>query len=144
MDDMEARITDFGLAREMPDAQTHVMASDVVGTVGYIAPELKFTDKCDIYSFGVLLGVLVMGKFPLDEFFQHTEEMSLVKWMRQVITLENLNEAIDAKLLGNGYEEQRLLVLKIACLCTMDDPMERPNSRMMLGVCCPKSSTELD
>ncbi|CAK8566694.1 unnamed protein product [Lathyrus sativus] len=132
-DDMEARIADFGLAKVMPDAQTHITTSNVAGTVGYIAPEyhqiLKFSDKCDIYSFGVMLGVLVIGKLPSDEFFQNTDEMSLVKWMRNVMTSENPKDAIDPKLIGNGYEEQMLLVLKIACFCTMDTPKERPDSK---------------
>jgi len=132
-DDMEARIADFGLAKAMPDYKTHVTTSNVAGTVGYIAPEyhqiLKFTDKCDIYSFGVILGVLVTGKLPSDEFFQHTEEISLVKWLRKILSSENPKEAIDSKLLENGYEEQMLLVLKIACFCTMDDPKERPNAK---------------
>ncbi|XP_058781818.1 leucine-rich repeat receptor-like serine/threonine/tyrosine-protein kinase SOBIR1 [Vicia villosa] len=132
-DDMEARIADFGLAKAMPDAQTHISTSNVAGTVGYIAPEyhqiFKFSDKCDIFSFGVMLGVLVIGKLPSDDFFQSTDEMSLVKWMRNVMTSENPKDAIDAKLIGNGYEEQMLLVLKIACFCTMDNPKERPDSK---------------
>ncbi|OVA20546.1 Protein kinase domain [Macleaya cordata] len=132
-DDLEARIADFGLAKAIPDANTHVTTSNVAGTVGYIAPEyhqtLKFTDKCDIYSFGVLLAVLVTGKLPSDEFFQHTEEMSQVKWLRNVMTSENPRRAIDPNLIGNGYEEQMLLVLKIACFCTLEDPKERPNSK---------------
>ncbi|KAG9155505.1 hypothetical protein Leryth_009940 [Lithospermum erythrorhizon] len=142
-DDMEARISDFGLAKAMPEAHTHVTTSNVAGTVGYIAPEyhqtLKFTDKCDIYSFGVLLGVMVIGKFPSDEFFQHTSEMSLVKWMRNVMTSEDPKRAIDASLLMGDdkvYEEQMLLVLKIACFCTSEMPKERPNSkeiRLMLS-----------
>ncbi|KAK9108324.1 hypothetical protein Syun_024335 [Stephania yunnanensis] len=132
-DDMVARIADFGLAKAVPVANTHVTTSNVAGTVGYIAPEyhqtLRFTDKCDIYSYGVLLAVLVMGKLPSDEFFQHTEEMSQVKWLKNVITSENPKRAIDAKLVGNGYEEQMLLVLKIACFCTLDDAKQRPNSK---------------
>ncbi|XVF54594.1 hypothetical protein PTKIN_Ptkin05aG0194000 [Pterospermum kingtungense] len=132
-DDMEARIADFGLAKAMPDANTHVTTSNLAGTVGYIAPEyhqtLKFTDKCDIYSFGVILGVLVMGKLPSDEFFQHTDEMSLVKWMRNIMISDNPGQAIDPKLQGKGYEEQMLLALKIAYFCTLDDPKERPSSK---------------
>ncbi|KAK1436715.1 hypothetical protein QVD17_02497 [Tagetes erecta] len=132
-DDMEARIGDFGLAKSIPEADTHMTSSNVAGTLGYIAPEyhqtLKFTDKCDIYSFGVLLGVLVMGKLPSDEFFQHTPEVNMVKWIRKVMTSDNPKEAIDPSLLGNGYEEQMLLVLKIACFCTLDNPKERPNSK---------------
>ncbi|KAI8529114.1 hypothetical protein RHMOL_Rhmol12G0201000 [Rhododendron molle] len=132
-DDMEARIADFGLAKAVPDHDTHVTTSNVAGTLGYIAPEyhqtMKFTDKCDIYSFGVLLGVLVIGRLPSDNFFQDTPELSLVKWMRNVMTSEDPNRAIDPKLLGNGHEEKMLLVLKIACFCTLDDPKQRPNSK---------------
>ncbi|XP_058192235.1 receptor-like protein kinase FERONIA [Rhododendron vialii] len=132
-DDMEARIADFGLAKAVPDHDTHVTTSNVAGTLGYIAPEyhqtMKFTDKCDIYSFGVLLGVLVIRRLPSDNFFQDTAERSLVKWMTNVMTSENPNRAIDPKLMGNGHEEKMLLVLKIACFCTLDDPKQRPNSK---------------
>lgn len=132
-DEMEARIADFGLAKAVPDQHTHVTTSNVAGTVGYIGPEyhqtLKFTDKCDIYSFGVVLGVLVIGKLPSDDFFQTTTEMSLVKWMRNIMTSEDPNRALDPKLMGNGHEEKMLLVLKIACFCTLDDPKQRPNSK---------------
>ncbi|KAH9727171.1 leucine-rich repeat receptor-like serine/threonine/tyrosine-protein kinase SOBIR1 [Citrus sinensis] len=132
-DDMEARISEFGLAKRIPDGHTRTTTWSLAGTVGYIAPEchqtVALSDTCDIYSFGVLLAVLVIGKFPSDDFFQHTKEMSLVQWMRNVMTSENPNRAINSKLLGNGYEEQMLLVLKIACFCTLDDPNKRPNSK---------------
>ncbi|GFP88428.1 leucine-rich repeat receptor-like serine/threonine/tyrosine-protein kinase sobir1 [Phtheirospermum japonicum] len=137
-DEMEARIADFGLAKAVPDAHTHITTSNVAGTIGYIAPEyhqtLKFTDKCDVYSFGVLLGALVMGKLPSDEFFQRTDEMSLVKWLRNVMVSGDPKRAIDSKLLGSGFEEQMLLVLKIACFCTLDNPKERPNSKDVRGM----------
>lgn len=132
-DDMEARISDFGLAKAMPDTDTHVTSSNVVGTLGYIAPEYhltsKFTEKSDIYSFGVLLAALVIGKLPSDEFFQRTQEISLVKWLRNVMTGDNPQQAIDPKLIGNGFEEQMLLVLKVAYYCTLDEPKHRPNSK---------------
>ncbi|KAG8378703.1 hypothetical protein BUALT_Bualt07G0012800 [Buddleja alternifolia] len=111
-DEMEARITEFGLAKVVPDAHTHVTTSNVAGTLGYIDPEyyqtFKITDKCDIYSFGVI---------------------SLVKWMRNVMTSDDPKRAIDSRLLGNGYEEQMLFVLKVACFCTLENAKERPNSR---------------
>ncbi|KAK3406597.1 hypothetical protein EUGRSUZ_K02774 [Eucalyptus grandis] len=132
-DDMEARISDFGLAKAMPDRDTHVTFSNVAGTLGYIAPEYhltsKFTEKSDIYSFGVLLAALVIGKLPSDEFFQRTQEISLVKWLRNVMTGDNPQQAIDPKLIGNGFEEQMLLVLKVAYYCTLDEPKHRPNSK---------------
>ncbi|KAM1637471.1 hypothetical protein COP2_015669 [Malus domestica] len=42
---------------------------------------------------------------------------------------ENLKQVIDVKLMGNKYEEKMLLVLKIACFCTLDNPKERPNRK---------------
>ncbi|WOL14371.1 hypothetical protein Cni_G23151 [Canna indica] len=132
-DDMEARIADFGLAKEMPDANTHITASKVAGTLGYISPEygqtLRFTAKCDIYSFGVILAVLVIGKMPSDNFFQDTDEISLVRWLRNVMSSGDPSVAIDSKLAGNGFEEQMQLVLRIAVFCTADDPKERPHTK---------------
>ncbi|KAL1221182.1 Leucine-rich repeat receptor-like serine/threonine/tyrosine-protein kinase SOBIR1 [Cardamine amara subsp. amara] len=114
-DDMEARISGFEQA------------------MAYIAPEyhqtLIFTDKCDIFSFGVILGFLVIGKLPFNKFFELTDEMSLNKWMRKKITSENPSIAIDPKLMEQGFDEQILLVLKIACYCTLKDPRQRPNSK---------------
>ncbi|XP_074267614.1 leucine-rich repeat receptor-like serine/threonine/tyrosine-protein kinase SOBIR1 [Silene latifolia] len=131
-DDMEARISDFGLAKEMPNEKTHV-STNVVGTHGYIAPEyhqtFRYTEKCDMYSFGVILGSLVIGKLPSDLFFQETDEIHLVTWMRNIMSSEDPTKALDPALRGNGYEEQMLQVLKIACFCTVEDPKERPNSR---------------
>ncbi|CAN6486729.1 unnamed protein product [Victoria cruziana] len=132
-DDLEPRIADFGLAKSVPDFNTHATTSNVAGTVGYIAPEyyqtLKFTDKCDIYSFGVVLAVMVTGKQPSDEFFQHTREMNMVKWLKNIMSSNTPAEAIDPNLVGSGFENQMLLLLKIACFCTFDEPKERPSSK---------------
>ncbi|KAI4341365.1 hypothetical protein MLD38_026097 [Melastoma candidum] len=132
-DDMEARIADFGLAKEMKEEDTHATSTNVVGTLGYIAPEYhltcKFTEKSDVYSFGVLLASLVKGKLPSDNFFQSTQEIGIVKWLRRVMGSDNQKAAIDEKLMGNGYEEQMLLVLKVAYFCTLEDAKQRPNSK---------------
>ncbi|KAF9671642.1 hypothetical protein SADUNF_Sadunf12G0068800 [Salix dunnii] len=110
-----------------------------INTVGHIRhrnllPLLAHVSRPDchylVYEFmknGSLQDIL--NQLPSDEFFQTTREMSLVKWMRNIMTSENPSEAIDPKLLGNGLEDQMLLVLKIACFCTMDDPKQRPNSK---------------
>ncbi|GKB16026.1 leucine-rich repeat receptor-like serine/threonine/tyrosine-protein kinase SOBIR1 [Tanacetum coccineum] len=130
--DMEAKIADFGIAKSIPDTETHMTSSKLSGSLGYIAPEyhqtMKFDEKCDVYSFGVLLAVLVMGKLPSDEFFRQSE-FSLLKWMRNVMIGEDPKQAIDLKILGNRYEEQMLSVLKLACSCTLNNLQESPTSR---------------
>ncbi|GJX79180.1 leucine-rich repeat receptor-like serine/threonine/tyrosine-protein kinase SOBIR1 [Tanacetum coccineum] len=130
--DMEAKIADFGIAKSIPDTETHMKSSKLAGSLGYIAPEyyqnMKFDEKCDIYSFGVLSAVLVMGKLPSDEFFRRSE-FSWLKWMRNLQIGEDPKQGIDPNMMGNGYEEQMLLALKIACYCTHDNPEKRPSSK---------------
>nr|ACU64881.1 PK [Oryza punctata] len=137
-DDMEARIADFGLAKAMPDAHTHMTTSNVAGTLGYIAPEyhqtLKFTAKCDVYSFGVILAVLGTGKEPTDKFFAQevVDDVGIVKWLRRVMQEGDPAAqagVIDGAIAGAGYDEQILLVLRIAVFCTADDPKDRPTAK---------------
>ncbi|PKA66112.1 Leucine-rich repeat receptor-like serine/threonine/tyrosine-protein kinase SOBIR1 [Apostasia shenzhenica] len=141
-EEMKARITDFGFAKEVPEAVTHLSTSHVAGTMGYIAPEyyqtMKFTAKCDVYSFGVILGVMVTGKFPSDDFFGETEEMSLVKWIRNQVNCGAPSACFDGRIAGRGdvVNEQMELALRVACFCTADEPKDRPNSkdvRLMLA-----------
>uniref|UniRef100_A0A7C8ZWG0 Receptor protein serine/threonine kinase n=1 Tax=Opuntia streptacantha TaxID=393608 RepID=A0A7C8ZWG0_OPUST len=83
-ENMEARVSDFGLATLMEPDKTHV-STLVAGTFGYLPPEYfdtgKATVKGDVYSFGVVLLELLTGKKPMDEAFLE-EGTKLVTWVR--------------------------------------------------------------
>lgn len=54
------KVTDFGLANLIDENKTHITMSEMRGTRGYVAPEMlipyaQVTQKCDVYSFGMLL-----------------------------------------------------------------------------------------
>lgn len=65
----EVKLGDFGLAKFCPAIarghQTHVTYNVAVGTQGYMAPEMTtmgfYSEKCDVYSYGVLLLQLATG-----------------------------------------------------------------------------------
>ncbi|TVU26822.1 hypothetical protein EJB05_29387, partial [Eragrostis curvula] len=63
--DMNPKITDFGLSRLFDDNQTRAMTSNVMGTLGYMAPEYlrgQITLKSDIYSLGVIIIEILTGQ----------------------------------------------------------------------------------
>ncbi|KAK7277801.1 hypothetical protein RJT34_22818 [Clitoria ternatea] len=140
---LEARIADFGLARMM--IQKNETVSIVAGSYGYIAPEygytLKVDEKIDIYSYGVVLLELLTGKMPLDPAFE--ESIDIVGWIRKKKSNKALLEALDPTIASQckHVQEEMLLVLRIALLCTAKLPKERPSMRdiiTMLGEAKPR------
>jgi len=61
----EARLTDFGIAKCIPFAETDT-STCVVGTIGYIDPEyarmLRFNEKSDVYNYDIVLLEILIGK----------------------------------------------------------------------------------
>ncbi|KAJ4967697.1 hypothetical protein NE237_014398 [Protea cynaroides] len=134
---LEARIADFGLAKKMP--QKNQTVSMVAGSYGYIAPEygytLKVDEKSDIYSYGVVLMELLTGKRPLDPEFG--ESTDVVEWIRGKIRNNRaLEETLDSSIGGQckHVQEEMLLVLRIALLCTAKSPKDRPSMRDVITI----------
>ncbi|GJZ81107.1 leucine-rich repeat receptor-like protein kinase PXL1 [Tanacetum coccineum] len=147
--DLEARIADFGLARTM--VRKNETVSMVAGSYGYIAPEygytLKVDEKSDIYSFGVVLLELLTGKQPIDPSFG--ESVDIVEWVRNRMNKRELEGTFDIEIGGECkfVQEEMLLVLRIALLCTNKLPKERPSMRdviTMLGEAKPRRKSVCD
>ncbi|KAK4430450.1 Cysteine-rich receptor-like protein kinase [Sesamum alatum] len=64
-DDFQTKIADFGLARLLPENQSHV-STKFAGTLGYTAPEYAIgghlSEKVDTYSFGVVILEIISGR----------------------------------------------------------------------------------
>uniref|UniRef100_A0A0R0G425 Receptor-like serine/threonine-protein kinase n=1 Tax=Glycine max TaxID=3847 RepID=A0A0R0G425_SOYBN len=65
-ENMNPKISDFGLARMFMQQESTGTTSRIVGTYGYMSPEYAmegtFSTKSDVYSFGVLLLEIVSGR----------------------------------------------------------------------------------
>lgn len=133
--DMNARLGDFGLAR-LYDHESDPRSTHVVGTVGYLAPELSVTGKpttaTDVFAFGTFLLEVACGRRPnsLQEF--SSEDFVLVDWVYNCWKKGSILETSDPKLDGNYSVEEMELVLKLALLCSHPTPEKRPSMRQVV------------
>lgn len=125
---MTAKISDFGLAKLIPDNMTHV-STRVAGTIGYLAPEYairgQLTRKADIYSFGVLLMEIVCGRCNTNTRLP-VEDQYLLEKTWDYYEKKKLFELVDVFLNGDFDAEEACNFLKIGLLCTQDSPKLRP------------------
>ena len=67
--DTRVSITDFGLSRAFQSDYTPAQTGRVLGTIGYMAPELLHgataTPAADVYAFGVIVHEMLTGKKPV-------------------------------------------------------------------------------
>nr|XP_028952384.1 inactive leucine-rich repeat receptor-like protein kinase CORYNE [Malus domestica] len=90
----------------------------------------RYTDKSDIFSFGMILGVLLTGRDPTDPFFgEAASGGSLGRWLRHLQQAGEAREALDKSIIGEEVEEDEMLMaVRIAVVCLSDLPAERPSS----------------
>ncbi|KAG2594552.1 receptor-like serine/threonine-protein kinase At1g78530 [Panicum virgatum] len=135
--DMEARLSDFGLATLMRPNASHV-TTVVAGTFGYLAPEYldtgRATTKGDVYSYGVVLLELLTGKRPTDESFLE-KGTRLVTWVKEAMEDKREEHAVDEALLQCHHRcggllplpaDEVKLVFAVADKCLDSDPDSRP------------------
>ncbi|XP_059663296.1 probable LRR receptor-like serine/threonine-protein kinase At1g07650 isoform X2 [Cornus florida] len=126
--DLNAKISDFGLAKLNEDGKTHI-STRVAGTIGYMAPEYAMrgylTDKADVYSFGVVALEIVSGKSntnyrPKEDF------VYLLDWAYVLQERGSLLELVDPDLGSEYSSEEAMVMLNVALLCTNASPTLRP------------------
>ncbi|KAG6384191.1 hypothetical protein SASPL_156010 [Salvia splendens] len=110
------------------------------GTVCYIAPEYgggaDVSEKCDVYSFGVLLLVLIAGRRPLQVTGSPMSEFqraNLLSWARHLARAGKLLDLVD-KNIQSFNKDQALLCITVALLCLQKSPTRRPSMKDVVGI----------
>ncbi|MCO5599305.1 hypothetical protein L7F22_053406 [Adiantum nelumboides] len=119
------------------------------GTVCYVAPEFGgvgvLSEASDIYSFGVLLLVIISGRRPIEitasaneatrivssvgssPTVKRFERANLITWARNLAYSGNVFDLVDDRLHGSYSRDQAQLCISLALLCIRRLPSARPS-----------------
>ncbi|KAL8507921.1 hypothetical protein ACS0TY_018465 [Phlomoides rotata] len=126
--EFNAKVSDFGLAKLLDSGESHI-ATRVMGTFGYVAPEYANTgllnEKSDIYSFGVLLLEAVTGRDPVD-YGRPADEVNLVEWLKMMVGNRRAEEVVDPNLDVRPTTRALKRALLVALRCVDPDSEKRP------------------
>lgn len=138
-DEMNPKVSDFGMAKIFGGNQSEDNTKRVVGTYGYMAPEYAmgglFSVKSDVFSFGVLLLEIICGKRN-SQFSLLEGSQSLLNFAWELWSEGRGLELLDPLLLDSCVEDEVLKCVQIGLLCIQDDPSDRPTMSsiiLMLG-----------
>ncbi|RZC75933.1 hypothetical protein C5167_000410 [Papaver somniferum] len=129
---MNARLGDFGLAKLYDHGADNSPTTRVVGTLGYIAPEMHYgmpSTQTDVYAFGAFLLEIACGRRPN---LVAERGLHLVDWVLSTMKENKILSTVDKKLGGEYAEEEMLLVLKLGLMCCRLDPTARPSIQKIL------------
>ncbi|KAK9075940.1 hypothetical protein SSX86_004270 [Deinandra increscens subsp. villosa] len=134
--DYNAKLSDFGLAKDGPDGDDTHVSTRVMGTYGYTAPEYlrtgRLTIASDVYSFGVVLVELLTARKAMDE-SRPNREKSLAEWARPLLkSARKLSRILDPRLEGQYSETGAQKAAKLAYQCLSHRPKERPTMSVIV------------
>ncbi|KAL5817005.1 hypothetical protein ACOSQ3_025383 [Xanthoceras sorbifolium] len=128
--DLNGKLGDFGLAK-LYDHDSIPQTTYLVGTVGYLAPELVrtglATTSTDVYAFGAFMLEVACGRRPIE-----LVKVDLVDWVIDCWTKGSILDAGDPRFEGLYVAEQMELVLKLGLFCSHPNPAARPSMRHVM------------
>ncbi|XP_068641800.1 probable serine/threonine-protein kinase PBL17 isoform X2 [Aristolochia californica] len=136
--DYNAKLSDFGLAKDGPMGdQTHV-STRVMGTYGYAAPEYVMTGhltaRSDVYGFGVVLLEILIGRRAMDK-SRPSREHNLVEWARPLLNHNRkMLKILDPRIEGQYSVKAAQKAANLAYQCLSQNPKGRPTMTQVVEI----------
>ncbi|KEH26520.1 cysteine-rich receptor-kinase-like protein [Medicago truncatula] len=130
-ENMIPKISDFGLARIVEISQDEGSTNRIVGTFGYMSPEYamvgQFSEKSDIYSFGVMLLEIIAGKKNKSSFTPHHVAYDLLNYVWRQWMDQTPLSILDPNIQEDYSTNEVIKCIQIGLLCVQHDPDARPS-----------------
>ncbi|EOA32147.1 hypothetical protein CARUB_v10015398mg [Capsella rubella] len=131
-EDMNPKISDFGMARIFGAQESKANTKRVAGTFGYMSPEYfregLFSAKSDVFSFGVLMLEIICGR--KNNSFHHDSEgpLNLIVHVWNLFRENRISEVVDPSWGDPAVPNPQVLrCLQVALLCVQESAEERPS-----------------
>ncbi|KAF8043551.1 hypothetical protein BT93_A1769 [Corymbia citriodora subsp. variegata] len=130
-DKYRAKVADFGTSRSVAINQTH-LTTVVKGTIGYLDPKYfqtsQFTDKSDMYGFGVVLVELLTGQKPISA-TRVEDDRGLAAYFVTSMDENRLLDIVEAGVVNQAQEEEIMGVANLAKRCLNSSGRNRPTMK---------------
>ncbi|XP_028065220.1 G-type lectin S-receptor-like serine/threonine-protein kinase At4g27290 [Camellia sinensis] len=134
-DEMNPKISDFGMARIFGGNQSQANTNRIVGTYGYMAPEYAmdgiFSIKSDVFSFGVLLLEIVSGR--RNTGFYHSNSLNLLGHAWDMWNADRGLDLLDP-VVNCPSSLMLLRYINVGLLCVQENPADRPTMSYVVSM----------
>ncbi|XAR60594.1 Non-specific serine/threonine protein kinase [Bertholletia excelsa] len=127
----DAKLSDFGLAKDGPTGDKSHVSTRIMGTYGYAAPEYlatgHLTARSDVYGFGVVLLEMLSGRRAID-LKRPRGEQNLVEWAKPYLgNKRKILRILDTRLVGQYSMGEAQKAGHLALRCLSSEPKFRPS-----------------
>ncbi|XP_039683878.1 G-type lectin S-receptor-like serine/threonine-protein kinase At1g11330 [Medicago truncatula] len=132
-EELNPKISDFGMARIFGGGDNQVNTSRIVGTYGYLSMQGLFSEKSDVFSFGVLVLEIVSGRRN-SSFYDNEHALSLVGFVWIQWREGNILSLIDPEIYDHSHDKNISRCLHIGLLCVQESAVDRPNMATVISM----------
>ncbi|KEH22750.1 G-type lectin S-receptor-like Serine/Threonine-kinase [Medicago truncatula] len=136
-EELNPKISDFGMARIFGGRENQANTTRVVGTYGYMSPEYAmrglFSEKSDVFSFGVLILEIVSGRRN-SSFYDNEHAPSLLGFVWIQWREENMLSLIDPEIYDHSHHTNILRCIHIGLLCVQESAVDRPTMATVISM----------